>query len=181
MTSSVTDESVFWFTFCDEERTPLLARLLFGMFLIVPIIEIAIFVALGGMIGFWWTMGGVVLTALIGSYLLRLQGFAVWRDIQQKLNMGQFPGQSIVDGIMLAIAGALLLTPGYFTDAVGFSLFVPQVRYAIFEFLRKRVTFVSTQSYSSYQNHTSNPHQNADQDGVIDLNDEDWRDDKPSR
>lgn len=155
-----------------------MARLLFIMFLVVPIIEIAIFVALGSAIGFWWTMGGVVLTALIGSYLLRLQGFSVWRDIQQKLNLGQFPGQSIVDGIMLAIAGALLLTPGYFTDFVGFSLFVPQVRYAIFEFLRKRVTVVSAQSYqhSSYYQQQSN--QRPKEDGVIDLDENHWRGDK---
>lgn len=155
-----------------------MARLLFVMFLVVPIIEIAIFVALGSAIGFWWTMGGVVLTALIGSYLLRLQGFSVWRDIQQKLNMGQFPGQSIVDGIMLAIAGALLLTPGYFTDFIGFSLFVPQVRYAIFEFLRKRITVVSAHSYqqSSYYSAQSSP--KRPDDGVIDLSDDDWRGDK---
>lgn len=155
-----------------------MARVLFIMFLVVPIIEIAIFVALGSAIGFWWTMGGVVLTALIGSYLLRLQGFSVWRDIQQKLNMGQFPGQSIVDGIMLAIAGALLLTPGYFTDFVGFSLFVPQVRYAIFEFLRKRVTVVSTQSFHQSSYHHDPSSHRRDQDGVIDLDDDDWRGDK---
>jgi len=159
------------------ERDLELGRLLLVMFLVVPIVEIAIFVALGNAIGFWLTMGGVVFTAVLGSYLLRLQGFAVWRDVQTKLNSGQFPGQSIVDGIMLAIAGALLLTPGYFTDAFGFALFVPQVRYAIFEFLRARVSVSTFQSsiFSQGTNGNSGPTSNGRDDGVIDLEDEDWR------
>lgn len=154
-----------------------MGRYLFALFLVVPIIEIAIFVAMGGIVGFWWTMGGVVFTALLGSYLLRLQGFAVWADVQGKMRAGQFPGQSIVDGIMLAIAGALLLTPGFFTDAVGFALFVPQVRYFIFEQLRKRVSVVSASSYTQYSNNGASPHARPErqEDGVIDLDDEDWR------
>jgi len=171
--------------FCDfvhfvrlfKRKEEKLGRYLFAMFLLVPIIEIAIFVAMGGIIGFWWTMGGVVFTAVLGSYLLRLQGFAVWADVQGKLQAGQFPGQSIVDGIMLAIAGALLLTPGFFTDAVGFALFVPQVRYFIFEQLRKRVSIVSTSSYAQYS--TPNSPQDSgplnNDEGVIDLDDESWR------
>lgn len=154
-----------------------MGRFLFALFLVVPIIEIAIFVAMGGIIGFWWTMGGVVFTALLGSYLLRLQGFAVWTDVQGKMRAGQFPGQSIVGGIMLAIAGALLLTPGFFTDAVGFALFVPQVRYFIFEQLRKRVSVVSATSYSQYSAHhpSSNSQPERQEDGIIDLDDENWR------
>jgi len=154
-----------------------LGRYLFALFLVVPIIEIAIFVAMGGLVGFWWTMGGVVFTAVLGSYLLRLQGFAVWRDVQGKMQAGQFPGQSIVDGIMLAIAGALLLTPGFFTDAVGFALFVPQVRYFIFEQLRQRVSVVSATSYTNYTVNGSpqRPHPQQDDDGVIELDDDNWR------
>lgn len=154
-----------------------MGRYLFALFLVVPIIEIAIFVAMGGLIGFWWTMGGVVFTAILGSYLLRLQGFAVWADVQGKLRVGQFPGQSIVDGIMLAIAGALLLTPGFFTDAVGFALFVPQVRYFIFEQLRLRVDVVQASSFTNYTSqNTKQPNSSIrDDDGVIDLEDDDWR------
>lgn len=154
-----------------------MGRYLFALFLVVPIIEIAIFVAMGGLIGFWWTMGGVVFTAILGSYLLRLQGFAVWADVQGKLRVGQFPGQSIVDGIMLAIAGALLLTPGFFTDAVGFALFVPQVRYFIFEQLRLRVGVVQASSFTNYTSQdTKQPNSSIrDDDGVIDLEDDDWR------
>lgn len=154
-----------------------MGRYLFALFLVVPIIEIAIFVAMGGLVGFWWTMVGVVFTAVLGSYLLRLQGFAAWRDVQGKMRAGQFPGQSIVDGIMLAIAGALLLTPGFFTDAFGFALFIPQVRYFIFEQLRQRVSVVSATSYTNYTvNGTpQRPQPHQDDDGVIELDDDKWR------
>ncbi len=156
-----------------------MSRILFALFVVVPIIEIAIFVALGGLIGFWWTMGGIVFTAILGSFLLRQQGMSVLFSIQNKLNAGGFPAQEIVDGVMLAIAGALLLTPGFFTDAVGFSLFVPQVRHFLFAELRKRVKIVSVNSYQSqYHSGFSDPHRPRDEDGVIDLDDEDWRDDK---
>ena len=121
-----------------------MGRMLFGLFLIVPIIEIALFIALGDLIGFWWTMAGVVITAVIGSLLLRWQGFAVLERIRTALGQGTFPGRPIIDGVMLAIAGALLLTPGFFTDTVGFVLFVPAVRTAVFRFLRSRVIPVGT-------------------------------------
>lgn len=156
-----------------------MSRILFALFVVIPVVEIAIFVALGGLIGFWWTMGGVVLTAILGSYLLRRQGMSVLFSIQNKLNAGSFPAQEIVDGVMLAVAGALLLTPGFFTDAIGFSLFVPQVRHVLFAELRKRVNIVSAQSYQrQYQSDFSEPRRPRAEDGVIDLDEEDWRDDK---
>lgn len=119
-------------------------RALFLLFLVVPIIEIALFAALGGLIGFWWTMGGVLVTAIAGWLLLRAQGFATLARIRQALSQGTFPAREIVDGVMLAIAGALLLTPGYFTDLLGFLLFVPAIRSAVFRFLRSRMTVVAT-------------------------------------
>ncbi|AVX02835.1 FxsA family protein [Maritalea myrionectae] len=156
-----------------------MSRILFALFVVVPIIEIAIFVALGGLIGFWWTMGGIVFTAILGSFLLRQQGMSVLFSIQNKLNAGGFPAQEIVDGVMLAIAGALLLTPGFFTDAVGFSLFVPLVRQTLFTELRKRVKIVSATSYQSYQQRP--PHdgpRRKDDEDVIDLDRDHWRDDE---
>ncbi|MCF4096925.1 FxsA family protein [Maritalea mediterranea] len=156
-----------------------MSRILFALFVVVPIIEIAIFVALGGLIGFWWTMGGIVFTAILGSILLRQQGMSVLFSIQNKLNAGGFPAQEIVDGVMLAIAGALLLTPGFFTDAVGFSLFVPLVRQNLFTELRKRVKVVSATSYQSYhQGPGPGGFHRQDDEDVIDLEDDHWRDDK---
>jgi UPF0716 protein FxsA len=119
-----------------------MGRALLALFLIVPIIEIALFVLLGDLIGFWWTMAGVVVTAVIGSLLLRWQGLAVLDRIRTDLARNSLPARPIMDGLMMAIAGALLLTPGFFTDTIGFLLFVPAVRSAIFRFLRSRIEMV---------------------------------------
>jgi UPF0716 protein FxsA len=120
-----------------------LGRLIFAAFIIVPIIEIAIFVWIGGLVGIWWTLGGVLLTAIAGSVLLRWQGARIWSRINAALRQGAFPAREIVDGVMIAIAGVLLLTPGYFTDLLGLLLFVPALRLSVFRFLRRRVSIVA--------------------------------------
>jgi UPF0716 protein FxsA len=148
-----------------------MGRALFAVFVIVPIIEIALFVLLGDVIGFWWTMAGVVATAIIGSLLLRWQGLAVLVRIRAALNQGAFPARPIADGMMLAIAGALLLTPGFFTDTVGFLLFVPLVRTAVYRFLRERVTVVASASMRPGS---------RDFD-YVDLGEDDWHDDPKRR
>lgn len=119
-----------------------MARYLFLLFLVVPIVEIGIFALLGDLIGFAWTMSGVVITAVVGSLMLRWQGGQLLGRIRNALNAGALPAREIVDGVMLAVAGALLLTPGYLTDTIGFLLFVPQVRLVVFNFLRARVKIV---------------------------------------
>ncbi|MEX0628930.1 MAG: FxsA family protein, partial [Cucumibacter sp.] len=133
-----------------------------------PIIEIARVVALGGLLGFWGTMGGVLVTASAGWLLLRAQGFATIVRIRQALSQGTLPAQEIVDGVMLAIAGALLLTPGYFTDLLGFLLFVPAIRSAVFRFLRSRITVVATGARRT-PGWTRDPE-------PVDLEAGDWRD-----
>ncbi len=112
---------------------------LFLLLVAVPIIEIALFIEVGGWIGTWETIGIVVLTAFIGSILLRQQGMAALRDVQSRLAAGENPGKLLAEGAMILVAGVLLLTPGFFTDAVGFALLVPPVRTALFHFLAKRI------------------------------------------
>lgn len=146
-----------------------MGQLLFGLFLIVPMIEIALFIMLGQTIGLWPTLLGVVVTALIGSIVIRLQGVALLLEIRQMTARGQLPGRQIAEGVMLAVAGALLLTPGYFTDACGFVLLIPPARRLIYDFLAARIEVVSTGPY------TTRPQQRRD-DGVIDLDGDDWRD-----
>jgi UPF0716 protein FxsA len=143
-----------------------MARILFATFIIVPVIEIGLFVALGDLIGFWWTMGAVVFTAIVGSILLRWQGFAILTRIQTTLNAGAFPGREIIDGVMLAVAGVLLLTPGFFTDAMGFLLFVPFVRHAIFRFLRARFSVVGVRA---------GPNEPKQDGPTIDIDSDKWR------
>ena len=96
--------------------------------LITPIVEIAVFIQTGEIIGLWPTLGVVVLTAFLGTALLRQQGMATMRATQQSMNRGEMPMDHIIDGICLLAAGILLLTPGFVTDAVGFLLFVPPFR-----------------------------------------------------
>ena len=93
--------------------------LLFILLLVVPIVEIALFIKVGGLIGVWPTIGIVIATALAGAALLRRQGLATLRSARASLADNRFPIDEVFDGLCLAVAGALLLTPGFFTDAVG--------------------------------------------------------------
>jgi len=94
----------------------------------VPIIEIGLFIQVGGWLGLWPTLGIVILTAFIGSYLLRRQGLAELAKLQGTMQTGQNPVDPIANGALILVAGILLLTPGFFTDAIGFLLLTPPVR-----------------------------------------------------
>lgn len=107
-------------------------------FLCIPIAEIAVFIKAGQIIGLGWTLAVVVLTAVIGTALLRRQGLKVLTQTQQKLDRGELPVGELFDGICLLIAGALLLTPGFITDCVGFALFIPPVRQLLGTFVLSR-------------------------------------------
>lgn len=113
---------------------------LFIAFLMVPIIEIALFIQVGGAIGLWPTLAIVVLTAFLGTWLVRTQGRMALGQLQASFsNLGD-PTEPLAHGAMILVAGALLLTPGFFTDGVGFALLMPPVRMAVLRYLRSRVT-----------------------------------------
>lgn len=112
---------------------------LFLAFLIVPLVEIALFIEVGGLIGLWPTLAIVVVTAALGTIMVRQQGTATIAALRRALDDFRDPSGPIVHGIMILFAGALLLTPGFFTDAVGFTLLVPKVREVAFRELRKRI------------------------------------------
>ena len=113
------------------------------LLLAIPLLEIAVFVVVGGQIGVLATLGLVLLTAVAGSILLRIQGFGLLARVQNTLNEGRVPGRDLVHGVMIMIAGILLLTPGFVTDTLGFLLFVPAIRDAGWAFLRKRIVVVT--------------------------------------
>jgi UPF0716 protein FxsA len=94
----------------------------------VPIIEIALFIEVGGWLGLWPTLAIVILTAVIGTMLLRAQGLEALRKLQSSLDRGGDPRGVIAHGAMILVAGVLLLTPGFFTDALGFLLLTPPFR-----------------------------------------------------
>ena len=154
-------------------------QLLFLTFLIVPVIEIALFILLGQTIGLWPTLLGIIVTALIGSALIRAQGLSLLGEIRATTTAGRLPARQIADGMMLAIAGALLLTPGYFTDSVGFLLLVPAVRGFIYDRLKDHMVVsagFSSNSYTSYSTSNPPPRGGMDDD-VVDLDPDQWRDD----
>ena len=101
---------------------------LFLGFVLVPIIEIMLFYAVGSSIGLWPTVLIVVITAFVGSWLVSRQGRATWLQFRTELAAGGVPTKPLVHGAMILVAGALLLTPGFLTDVVGLLLLVPAVR-----------------------------------------------------
>ena len=102
--------------------------ILLALFFIVPIIEIYLLIEIGSVIGTAATIFAVVFTAVLGAWLLRIQGFSTLRRVQQTAAQGGIPAIEMLEGAMLLVAGALLLTPGFFTDAIGFLALVPPLR-----------------------------------------------------
>lgn len=102
--------------------------ILFLLFILVPPIEIALFILIGSRIGFWATMAIVLVTAVIGASLVSRQGRVELGRLQAEFAAGQFPAKPLAHGAMILVAGALLITPGFLTDAVGFALLSPQIR-----------------------------------------------------
>jgi UPF0716 protein FxsA len=98
------------------------------IFIAVPLLEIALLIKTGQWLGFWPTIGIVIFTAILGSFMLRWQGLAVMARAGEAIRAGRMPLEPVVDGVFLLFAGALLLTPGIATDGVGLLLLLPAVR-----------------------------------------------------
>lgn len=118
---------------------------LFALFVAVPLIEIALFIQVGGAIGLWPTLGIVVITAILGTWLVRAQGIQAMTQLRGSFSDLRDPTEPLAHGAMILFSGALLLTPGFFTDAVGFALLVPPVRTAVYRYIRTRVNVQSFQ------------------------------------
>ncbi|MGB1331321.1 MAG: FxsA family protein [Paracoccaceae bacterium] len=124
-------------------------------FIAVPIIEIALFIQIGGFLGLFPTLAIVVLTAIAGTYLVRTQGLSVLSQLQSRFREMNDPSEPLVHGAMILFSGALLLTPGFFTDFIGFLLLIPNVRAAIFQKVRERINMQKANfetRFSSSQN-----------------------------
>lgn len=116
----------------------MLARL-FLLFLITPFVELALLIQVDRLIGFWPTMGVIVATGVVGSLLARQQGWSVWRRFNKRLGTGDLPGKEIVDGLIVLVAGALLITPGVLTDVIGFIGLIPFTRAPIRRYIFRRL------------------------------------------
>ncbi len=131
---------------------PIFAALFIG----IPLIEIYLFIKVGGLIGAFPTVILVIATALIGVSLLRAQGFSTMTKFQQQVASGQLPATTMLEGVALVLGGAFLLTPGFLTDTLGFLCLIPFTRQTIIAWLIRNVTIQSSGFYSSGS--TGRPH-----------------------
>ncbi|MGR9091590.1 MAG: FxsA family protein [Gammaproteobacteria bacterium] len=111
----------------------------FLLLLSVPLLEIYLLISMGRVIGAGATILVVIVTAVLGAWLLRLQGLGTLARVQAASQAGQLPAVELVEGLILLVSGALLLTPGFFTDAIGFLSLVPSIRRRLAEGLLARV------------------------------------------
>ncbi len=105
------------------------------IFIVVPLIEILLLIEIGSRIGAFNTILVIVLTAILGASMMRQQGFTIMRNIQRDLSQGRMPTGELINGALVLVGGIVLLTPGFFTDAVGFILLIPATR----GFIRKKI------------------------------------------
>jgi len=107
------------------------------LFVIIPVTELYILIEVGKKIGSLTTIGVIILTGIIGAYLVKSQGFMILRKIQNDLNEGIMPGDSLIQGAIILAGGILLLTPGFVTDILGFILLIPVSRNIVKKYLLK--------------------------------------------
>lgn len=112
---------------------------LIGLFIVLPIVEIALFIKVGGLIGLWPTLALIILVALFGSWLVRTQGIAAFTEMQTALAAGRNPSRPLMHGVMIFFAGMLMVVPGFFTDLVGLALLIRPLRDRAIDFLAGRV------------------------------------------
>lgn len=137
--------------------------------LLLPILEIAGFIVVGQQIGVLATLSLILVTSLAGIVLLRVQGFGILRRLNDETRAGRDPARDMVHGVMVVIAGLLLLLPGFITDAIGLLLFLPPVRDFVWRHFRQSITVYSS-STASFRTSGGN----GDRGPVVDLDDDEF-------
>ena len=133
---------------------------LFLIFILVPMIEIYLLIKVGGMIGAFPTILLIFITAVLGTWLLRQQGLSMIGRYQQSVMQGRMPAQELIAGLALLFGGALLLTPGFFTDFIGFLCLIPVTRRSVIRWIMKRV---SVATFSANQGNVYDVYKEVDQ------------------
>ena len=140
--------------------------------ILLPIIEIALFIKVGQTIGLLPTLALVIGAAILGGLLLRQQGLAVLTQLRSNVNAGRLPGRTIADAMMLGLASIFLVLPGFLSDVVALALLLPPVRSWLYATLASRVTVVNTTSQRGYQ---APDDPRVRPPGTIDLDEDDYR------
>ena len=128
------------------------------LFIVVPLVELYLIIEVGSVIGALWTVLLVVLTAVIGVSLLRIQGFNTLNRARQNMEMGTLPAMEMMEGMILAVGGAFLITPGFITDTLGFLCLIPATRRAMIRYLMQRSAIHGQGFYSHGTTHYSRGH-----------------------
>jgi len=134
------------------------------LFLGIPLLEITLFIQVGGVIGLGWTLGIVVFTAVLGAWMVRSQGLQAMMNLRTSFSNLEDPTEPLAHGAMILFSGALLLTPGFFTDFIGFALLVPAVRTRVYQYLRTRIKVRKFEMGGAAQ-HTQRTHNDQIIDG----------------
>lgn len=141
------------------------------LLILIPVIEIAVFIYVGQAIGVWKVIALVFLSAIVGAMLLRYQSLSVLKKINRDIRQGQTPEVGLVDGVLIVVGALLLIIPGFVTDAIGLLLMIPFIRGAIRHFVRSRITFTSFRTASP---RGRGARRGSREDGVVDLSPEDF-------
>jgi UPF0716 protein FxsA len=139
--------------------------LLLLLFIGIPLLEITLFIQVGGAIGLGWTLAIVIITAILGAWMVRTQGAQAMLNLRGSFSQLQDPTEHLAHGAMILFSGALLLTPGFFTDFVGFALLIPAIRTAVYTRVRARG---NVQSFQMGPHGRPQDHAAPRADGVID-------------
>jgi UPF0716 protein FxsA len=145
-------------------------RILFFLFIAIPIVEIMVLMQVGGWLGAWPTLAIVIATAWLGAKKVREQGIATLASVQTKMAQGQMPSDEIFAGVLLVVSGVLLVTPGFVTDIFGLSLLVPSLRSLMINAVRSKVTLNQAsagQSGFHYQTFTQSQQDDNHTDGQV--------------
>lgn len=147
------------------------------------LIEISVMIAVGSEIGILATLGLILLSGFLGIFLMRWQGFGLLAKIQAESSSGRMPGRDLVHGVMILLAGFLLLLPGFVTDILGLLLFIPPIREFVWQLIRSRINILSTGfpgglggfSRPGSKSGPGNSYRNDEDDpNIVDLDDEDY-------
>jgi len=128
------------------------------LFIVIPLVELYLIIEVGSVIGALWTVLLVVLTAAIGISLLRIQGFNTLNRARQNMEAGTLPAMEMMEGMVLAVGGALLITPGFLTDTLGLLCLIPVTRRAMIRYLMQRSSIHGQGFYSHGTMHFSRGH-----------------------
>ncbi|WP_251358798.1 FxsA family protein [Kangiella sp. TOML190] len=131
------------------------------LFIVIAIAEVYVLLSVGGLIGAGWTVFLIILTGVIGVNMLKGQGISVFARFQQKLSSGQAPAEEMVEGILLVVAGAFLITPGFITDTLGFLWLIPQSRDWFAKKLIKLGWFGAVRTTGFTSDPSADPHQSS--------------------